>query len=410
MKRFFSILIASLGGFQFGYNTSVISGALLFLAKDFSLTAWEEGIAASIILLGALLGASLGGSLANRLGRIGAQKGAALFFIVGAVSIFFSKNLDTFLLGRFIQGFGVGVVSMVAPMYLAEIAPSRRRGFYVSTNQLAVTIGIFIAYLVNLIFAKQEDWRFIFGVGVVPAIVYLVGLFFIPESLSHQQEELIHKTSWKSLKIWRFRKLLFIGIFLSVFQQITGINIVIYFAPSIFEASGYSTSESAIFATLWLGLMNVIATTFSLWLIDKVGRRPLLIASIIFMVLGLFVIALGLYERIHVIEVLSFASLMIYIAAFAIGMGPIPWLIISEIYPLSIRGHAMSLATFANWLANYFMALTFLDLVHLLSPSGAFFLYGCIGIVALFFILKRVPETKGKSLETLSKELKINLH
>lgn len=404
----FHVVVASLGGLQFGFNTAIIAGVLLSVTKIFQLTQWEQGIFASSILLGALLGSSLSGILADQLGRKGAQQCSAAIFIIGGIILFFTSTFHLFVFGRFTQGLGVGIVSMVVPMYLAEIAPSKYRGAYVSVNQLAITIGIVLAYLINWFFA-YSDWHIIFSVSIGIAIIYFIALLFIPESMVYSQKMKSSKNIWKLLFFRkRLRRILSFGVILSALQQFTGINIVIYFAPTIFQRIGNTETGYAISTALFLSVINVIATIISLWLIDRIGRRKLLISSVFFMMLSLFIIGIGLYRNVMMVRWVTFASLIIYIVAFAIGMGPITWLLISEIYPIRIRGQAMSIATFANWLSNYIVSLTFLQIMYLLTPGGAFLLYGFIAFFALLFVFRRVPETKGKSLTEISKELHLN--
>jgi MFS family permease len=243
------------------------------------------------------------------------------------------------------------------------------------------------------------------GFGAVPALLQLIGLFFIPESPAWLKKEFSYQSSWRNLLNPIFRTALIAGLFLSIFQQITGINAVIYFAPRIFQDAGFSTASGAILATVGIGVINVIATVFSLWLIDKAGRRPLLFWSLSGMVVSLLVIAIALFTESPVIDTIAIFSLMAYVASFAIGMGPIPWLINAEIYPIAIRGHAMSLAAFVNWLSNYLVALTFLDLAAIFGTGSTFCLYAFLCLIALWFIAKRIPETKGKPLEVISKSL-----
>lgn len=410
-KRYLSLLcviVSSLGGLQFGFNTAVIAGVLLSVTSIFNLTQWQQGIFASSILLGALLGSSCSGILADRLGRRGAQRFSAIIFIIGGIILFFTSTFHLFVFGRFIQGLGVGIVSMVVPMYLAEIALPKHRGAYVSVNQLAITVGIVMAYSINWLFA-YKDWHLVFFISTLIAIIHWIGLSFIPESTVYKQKIKFRKSIWKLLFFRaRIRKLLTFGIILSALQQFTGINIVIYFAPIILQTVGNAETGHAISTAVLLGVINVIATLISLWLIDRIGRRKLLITSVFFMMLSLFILGTGLYRNIGMVKSITLVSLFIYIIAFAMGMGPITWLLISEIYPIRIRGQAMSIATFANWLSNYVVSLTFLPVMYILTPRGAFFLYGVITLLALMFVFKRVPETKGKSLTEISRELHVN--
>ncbi len=387
------ILIVSLCGFQFGYNTAVISGSILFISKAFSLSTWQEGNAASIILIGALIGASLSGVMANRLGRRRSMQLAALMFLIGSLVAALPGALNWFLAGRVIQGLGVGSVSVLAPMYLAEFAPAAKRGAYVSINQLALSCGVLVAYSCNLLFAESGNWEKMIGLGIVPATIQFIALFFVPET-HKKAPQVASKPSWHILFQPMFRKTLLIGVLLSLFQQITGINAVIYFAPTIFEASGFSSAETAIFATLGVGSMGIIVTSFAVKLIDKVGRRPLLIWGTVGMIVTLLLVGISLQINSHWVRFISVASLMAYVAFFSIGMGTVLWIIIAEIFPAKIKEQAMSLSIFFNWVGNYVVALTFLDLAKVLTFSGAFFLYAAISLLALLFIWKKIPETK----------------
>lgn len=405
MSSFKNIIVPSLGGFQFGYNTGVISGALLFLTTTFGLSVLQEGHAVGIILIGALFGCLFAGTCTNRFGRRGTLMGTAGILLFGSLLAAFAPTFDTFLVGRFIQGIGVGIVSFTSPMYLAEIAPPKQRGIYVSANQLAVTVGILAAFICNYLFCCTENWRWMIGLGAVPAFLQLIGLFFIPESPVWLKKEFSYQASWRNLLKPFFRKALIAGLLLSIFQQITGINAVIYFAPKIFQDAGYSTASGAILASVGIGVINVIATVFSLWLIDRAGRRPLLFWSASGMAAALLVIAIALFTESKVIDTIAIFSLMAYVASFAIGMGPIPWLINAEIYPIAIRGQAMSLAAFVNWLSNYLVALTFLDLAAIFGTGSTFCLYAFLCLIALWFIAKCIPETKGKTLDDIAKKI-----
>lgn len=407
MSNYKNIIVPSLGGFQFGYNTGVISGALLFLTTTFGLSLLQEGQAVGIILIGALFGSIFAGTFTNRFGRRGTLMGAAALLLFGSLIAGCSPTFDILLAGRFIQGIGVGVVSLTTPMYLAEIAPPKQRGIYVSANQLAITVGILAAYVCNYLFSSTGNWRWMLGLGAVPAFLQLIGLFFIPESPVWVKKDFSYQASWKNLLNPIFRKALIAGLLLNIFQQITGINAVIYFAPKIFQDAGYSTASGAILASVGIGVINVIATIFSLWLIDKAGRRPLLFWSLSGMAVSLLISAIALFTESKVVDIIAIFSLMAYVASFAIGMGPIPWLINAEIYPIAIRGQAMSLATFANWLSNYLVALTFLDLAAVFGTGSTFCLYAFLSLIALWFIAKRIPETKGKTLDEISRGLQL---
>jgi MFS family permease len=411
LKKNLPVWVATLGGFQFGFNTAVISGALLFLSRDFGMTPTYEGFAVSVILLGALLGSSTGGMCANRFGRKRAMGISALLFFVGVLAIYFSPFAHFFLLGRALQGVAVGIASVVSPMYLSEIAPAAKRGLYVSSNQFAITVGILATYGCNSYFAASGNWRMMFGIAAIPALLQLLGVFFIPESPVWEPPILRHKAkpqsrSYAALFKPLYRRVLLIGIVLTILQQVTGINAVIYFAPSIFQQAGFASAETAIFATVGIGVINVLSTLSSLWLLDRLGRRPLLLGGLCGMILSLLAIALAFFVEVPFIHWVALIGLMAYVASFAVGMGPVPWLILSEIYPLTIRGQAMGFASFMNWLANYIVAFTFLDLTKYVSTGGTFCIYAAFGVFAFFFVLRRLPETKGKTLGEIERLLK----
>ena len=398
-------LIVPLGGLLFGYNTAVISSALIFLKLDFNLTILQQEMLVSIILIGALLGASVAGMLSDRLGRKPVIILSDVFFIIGGLTLFLADDLFALLLGRFIAGIGVGLASVTVPLYLAELSPSKNRGALVTLNQLAITLGILLAYFVGLLESGEQSWRIIFGLSIVPAMIQLFGMFLLPETPNY-----LSTTKERGSKNTAFFKkamagALIVGLGLAILQQITGINTVIYYANQIFRLAGFEAGTSAIWASIGVGSINVIATLFSVWLLDRVGRRPLLLVGMAGMTLSLIVLATTFWLDIPSESLLSVISLMLYVATFAIGIGPVAWLIISEIYPHQIRGRAMSLAIFANWVSNYIVSLTFLTLIEKITSAGAFFLYAAVCGFALYFVYRFVPETKGKTLKQIEKDL-----
>ncbi len=432
----FSVIIAAMGGFLFGYHTGIISGALIFLSPDFNLGAIDEGFIVSIILLGALGGALISGTLADWLGRKKTILLTALIFIFGATIISVSHTFFFLSLGRAFTGLAVGIISLTAPLYIAEISPPHYRGRFVSLSQLATTIGILAAYTVSLFYSHEGAWRMMFAVGVIPALIQIWALYFIPETppwllIKGQEEKAIavmqklrrdseweehlsemksnaapqKKEGWSALFHPKLRFVLLIGILLNCFQQITGINTVIYYAPKIFQIAGFGSAFGAILATLGVGVVNVIFSIAAVWLLDKVGRRPLLIWGVLGMVVSLLVLALAFFTGSELVDLIAIVSLMTYVASFAIGLGPIPSLLLSEIYPLKSRGKAMTVGTMSNWFFNYLISLTFLDLMQHLGSAGTFFLYAVIGIIALWFFWRYIPETKGRSLEEIEASL-----
>jgi sugar porter (SP) family MFS transporter len=434
------IALAALGGLLFGYDTGVISSALLFIRKEFSLTTGGESLVASVVLLGAMLGAACAGDLSDRFGRRLVIFAAAVLFVVGALASAFAPSAIVLDAGRLVVGVGIGVASMLTPLYLAEIAPTASRGAATSINQLCITGGILVSYLVGYAFAQVTDgWRWMLGLGAVPGAILGVGMLLLPESprwlASHagldaardalrrlrgphadieaelqtlrQDARREGKAApWSALRAARLRPALIVGIGLAAFQQITGINTVIYFAPQIFQAAGMSSASVAILATAGVGAVNVALTIAAIWLVDRVGRRPLLLLSLGGMAVSLAALAAGFaFGATGALATLTVVSLCAYVAFFAIGLGPIFWLLIAEIFPLRVRGRAMSLATIANWGFNLIVTLSFLGLVDTLGRPGAFGLYLILTLAALAFAWRLVPETKGRSLEDIEREL-----
>ncbi len=424
-------IVAAVAGLLFGYDTGVISGAILFLKTDFHLSATGEEFVVASVLVGAVLGAMAGGSLADRFGRRKMLIVAAMVFAAAAIVTAITPNMGILIAGRIGIGLAIGSASFTAPLYISEIAPARIRGALVSLNQLAITSGIVVAYLVDFLFAKSGDWRAMFGFAVIPAAILLIGMLFMPKSprwlmsrgLQEEADkamERLHENADKEVtevaqdlaskptgivKLWSpvLRLALIVGIGLAIFQQITGINTIIYYAPTIFEMAGIHSAAVAILATFGVGIVNVVMTIVAIRLIDKAGRRPLLLIGTAGMVISLG--ALGLVFHLHNISGalawITLGSLMVYVASFAIGLGPVFWLLISEIYPLIVRGRAMSLATIMNWAANLLVTLTFLSLIQWAGRGNTFWIYGVIGIGTWVFIYKLVPETKGRSLESI---------
>ena len=428
----FAVIVATLGGLLFGYHTAVISGALIFLSPAFHLSVLDQGVVVSILLIGSIGGAVVSGSLTEKWGRQKTLLFASVIFIIGALMIGLSDTYEWLITGRIISGFAVGIVSVASPLYIAEISPPRLRGAFVSLYQLAITIGILLSFLIDYLLSDTGNWRMMFICGAIPAVVQLVCLFFVSETppwlfkkgLDKKAIQVLqrlrkgkgwlnqvdamkgvaspHRSSdWKTLFSRKVRFVLVLGLFLSIFQQITGINTVIYYAPKIFEFSGFSTASSAIAATLIVGIVNVLATVISVWLLDRVGRRILLLVGSMGMAVSLIFLSLAFFLKTTWIDQVSLFSLMAYVSFFAIGLGPVTWVLLSEIYPLKIRSKAMTVAVFANWGFNYLVSLTFLDLIRGLGPEGTFLLYAVISLLAFWFVFRFIPETKGKSLEEI---------
>lgn len=427
--------VAALAGILFGFDTGVISGAILFISKEFQLTPLSNGLVVSSVLLGALLGSSISGRVADRYGRRHLLIITALIFIIGTIASAMASDMVMLVCARIIVGIAIGISSFVAPLYISEIAPIKHRGALVSLNQLAITCGIVLSYIVDYIFADSGAWRWMLGLGVLPAIALLIGMMYLPYSprwlalrgfsdrarlilqrirgTEDVEVELaeIHrslaqeKANWRSLFQRWMRPALIVGLGLALFQQVTGINTIIYYAPTIFMIAGFKGAAAQILATMGVGVVNVVFTIISLPLIDKWGRRPLLLIGLTGMIISLAILSYTFHSATPE-KWLALASMILYIACFAISLGPIMWLVISEIFPLTIRGFASSLSIAASWGFNMIVALTFLSLVKTLGPGGTFLLYCIISILGWLFVYFMVPETKGISLEHIEVNLR----
>lgn len=439
---YLATVISALGGMLFGYDIGVISGAILFIKSDFSLSPGLEEIVVSSVLLGSLVGAVVGGLLADRLGRRRLLIVTAVVFALGAVGAALAAGTAWLVAARVVAGTAIGIASFVAPLYISEIAPVAIRGKLVSINQVALTSGIVISYGIDYAFAGSQAWRWMFALAVIPAAAFAAGLMFIPESprwlvgRGHvdqaravlkrirppeqvegelgeiRQSVAQQKGQWSELLGPLLRPAMIVGIGLAIAQQITGINTVIYYAPTIFKFAGSSSASVAILASVGVGVVNLVLTVVAMRLIDRVGRRPLLLVSLAGMALSLFVLGLAfaLPQLSGSLGWIAVASLMVYVGSFAVGLGPVFWLMLSEIYPLRIRGRAMSVGTFANWSANLIVALSFLTLTQVLGKAPTFWLYGVVSVGAWVFAFSLVPETKGRSLEEIEAHCRAGKH
>ena len=428
-------VFAGLGGLLFGYDTGVISGAQLFLKNDFTLSAFTLEVIVSGVLAGAAFGALVGGRLADLFGRRLLLIVTAVIFATGAVVCAAASSPTILIIGRIIVGLGIGLSSGAVPVYISEVSPPAARGWTVSLFQLFITIGILLAYVVDYAFAAIQGWRWMFGLAVVPAAVFALGMLFLPESprwLARKGQREAARTALarirgctdiedEMLEIERsiaqaqehgglsdllqpsLRSALVVGIGLAVLQQVTGINTVIYYAPLIIQSAGISSASGAILATAGIGIVNVLMTMVSMWLIDRVGRRPLLLTGIAGMVVTLLMLGLAFHISIQASWLSSIAviCMMLYVASFAISLGPIFWLLISEIYPLTVRSSAEGLSATFNWVSNLVVSLTFITLLQTIGPSRTFWLYGLLAIGAWVFSYYLVPETKGRTLEEI---------
>jgi sugar porter (SP) family MFS transporter len=434
--------IAALAGILFGYDTGVVSGAILFINDEYHLTAQTNGLVVSAVLFGALIGAMFSGRLADQLGRKKLLIMDALIFIVGTLITAVGSTIEWITVGRVVVGVAIGVASYVAPLYISEIAPAKYRGALVSLNQLAITLGILLSYIVDYQFSQYGAWRWMFAAGVIPAVGFFLGLLYLPDSprwiaskgnlelafsvlqkihgnsmLAKQELVSIQESLKKQNQSWRMlfspyvRSTLTIGIGLAILQQVTGINTIIYYAPTIFKLAGFHTASSAILATMTVGVTFVVFTIVALPLIDTLGRRPLLLIGLFGMAMSLLVLSWAFHNAatLPTLKWIAVGGMLFYIACFAFSLGPIMWLMIAEIYPLRVRGLGSSLATAANWGSNMLVAYTFLSFVQIFGASGTFFIYFVISLLGMFFIFYLVPETKSITLEQIESNLQAGL-
>jgi SP family xylose:H+ symportor-like MFS transporter len=439
----FIALSAALGGLLFGYDTAVISGAIGNLTEYFHLTPVETGWAISSALVGCLIGAFFSDYLSNRLGRRATMLITAILFILNSVGTALPNSFTMFVLFRIVGGIGVGIASMVVPMYIAEIAPPKRRGALVGNYQLAIVIGIVVVYFVNYFIALQGDahwnlnigWRWMFGSEIIPSILFLVFIFLIPESprwllqkgkseqaaavlekinaaedVAQVQSEIQNsleqedKGQWKNLMNLIYKKALFVGIGLSILQQLTGINAILYYAPEIFKSLGSST-DASLLETSILGVVNLIFTLLAIKWVDKMGRKPLLYIGSAGMTISLAAVGVFIYNEAVGNYVLPF--LILFMASFSISWGPIVWVLLSEIFPNKIRSLALAISVFIQWVANFVVTQVFPSLIENqwlkdnFNGAFPFYLFSVICLFSLFFVWKKVPETKNKSLEQM---------
>ena len=435
--------VAAVGGLLFGYDTGVISGAILFIKSQFSLSATMEEIVVSAVLVGAVFGAAAGGVLTNRFGRRKLIILAGMIFALSAIGTALAPTIPWLITGRVVSGLAMGLASFISPMYIAELVPANVRGALVAVNMLAITTGIVIAYLVDYAFSSMHGWRYMFGLAAIPAVGLTIGMWRLPDSprwlISKSKAEEAKRVlervrtvpdvtpeirdieeSMKQqgtgglagLFLPSLRMPLIVGLGLAIFQQITGINTVIYYAPTIFKFAGIKAAGPAILAGAGMTMLMWCFHILSIFLLDRVGRRPLLLIGVTGQILGLAILgaAFQFQQLASWKSYTAISSLAIYVSSFAVGLGPIFWLIISEIYPLKVRGAAMSTVTVTNWALNLLVSVTFLSLVAVLGQGGTFWLYGAIAVAALVFFYRMVPETKGKTLEQIEAYMRSGKH
>ncbi len=421
---------AALGGLLFGFDTGVISGAIHFIKIEFNLNAYQEGFAVSNLMVACVIGALLAGPIADWTGRKKVLILCAVLFTVSAILSALPRSFTELVIARFIGGMGVGMASVVSPMYIAEISPAKIRGRLVALNQLAIVVGILLSYLSNwlLVDTGINNWRYMLVAEILPAITFLVGLFFIPESprwltkeglekealdvlnvvagaanADHELQEVKKslaekRTSLKELLHPSLRRVLIVGILFSLFAHITGIDTIIYYGPIIFLESGFKT-DSALLASVMIGITNLIFTFVGMAMVDKAGRKFLLLVGLAGM--GISMMLVGFCMQSDMISAKwTLLWIMTYIASFAMSIGVVIWVYLSEIYPTRVRGQALSVATMVLWLGNVILTQLFPVMMERFG-GGTFYIFSFICLLAFIFTWTMVKETKGVSLEEI---------
>ena len=431
-------VFGALGGLLFGYDLGVVAGALLLIKPEFGLTALEVGFVTSSLLVGCMVGALGCGRLADALGRRRLVVVAGAVFAVGCLIAAVAPNLAIIVAGRFVMGLAVGALSMTVPIYLSEIAPARARGSLSGLNQLMISSGILIAYLINLGLEGAGQWRYAFGLALVPAIALVIGVYFQPESprwLMRQGrvdearavlarvtggadavdtevgriQAVLDRPARPSALLGdrRLRRVLLVGVGVAFLQQVIGINTIIYYAPTILTALGFGKS-AALLANAGLGALTVVVTVIMLLVVDRIGRRRPLIYGAIAMAIAMA--ALGTVFSVAGLKGggaagwLAIGCLALFKISFSMSWGGMAWILLGEIFPLNVRGTAMSLATFANWSGNLFVGLFFPVLLGV-GTGVVFYIFAAVGVVSCLFALRFVPETRGRTLEQIEQQL-----
>ncbi|NBK47744.1 sugar porter family MFS transporter [Staphylococcus delphini] len=428
--------IGALGGLLYGYDMGVISGALLYLKDDIPLNAYTEGLVVSSMLVGAIIGAGLSGPLSEKLGRRRLVFMISIVFIIGALILALAPTMEILVLGRAIIGLAVGGSTAIVPVYLSELAPTDARGSLSSLNQLMITIGILASYLVNYAFAPIEGWRWMLGLAVVPSLILMIGVIFMPESprwllekrgekaardvmkLTYPASEIDHEienmkkinqiadNTWTVLKSPWLLSTIIIGSIFALLQQLIGINAIIYYAPKIFATAGLGES-TAILSTVGIGVVNVLVTIFAISIIDKIDRKKLLVIGNIGMVASLLIMS----ALIWLIGVNSAAWIIMlclttFIIFFGVSWGPVLWVMLPELFPMRARGAATGIAALVLSIGSLLVAQFFPVLTDVLEVQQVFLIFAVIGIIAMIFVMKFLPETRGRSLEQIEQDLR----
>ncbi|MDP3070986.1 MAG: sugar porter family MFS transporter [Opitutaceae bacterium] len=436
----FATGVTAIGGFLFGYDTAVINGANSYLKAHLALNPAQEGLAGASAILGCIPGAMFAGFLSDRFGRKKMLFLCAVLYGVSALLSAIPRTFDQFLLARFIGGLGIGASSMICPVYIAEISPEKWRGRLGSLFQLGIVTGIFITLFVNRLIQGMGDeawnialgWRWMLGMEAVPAVAFIGLLFTVPESPrwlarrgrtdearailvrvdgpAHAETELtaIRATAtqteppFSALFTGGYRRPLMLAVLLAAFQQFCGINAIMYYSTKIFATAG-AVTNAAFTSSVWVGLINLVFTFVAIAFVDRLGRRPLLLIGTAVQAVALGLVGWMFHTGQH--GPLLLGCVVLFIAAFAMAMGPITWLFCSEIFPNQIRGRAMSVAAFTVWVACYIVAQTFpmLNDSPAVGPAMTFWIYAAVSLASFFFVLALIPETKGRTLEEIGR-------
>ena len=429
-------IVASLGGLLSGYDTGVISGALLFINETWDLSISLQGLVVSSVLIGAVIGAATNGVLADIFGRKKIIMATAIIFILGSILCGFAPNVYVLIISRIFVGLAVGIVNFVIPLYLSEIAPKAVRGTLVSLYQWAITAGILFSYAINSAFANSVfSWRWMLLAGVLPGLVLLIGMSFMSDTprwlISKNKDEEAKKVLKKiepdidteneikeikhTLKLnenldrkFKFKKWMImpfvVGVGIMFAQICTGINTIIYYAPTIFKIAGFDSNSNAIYATTGIGVVNFLMTIVAVFFTDKLGRKPLLYFGLTGVMLSLAALGCAFaYQEVlgAGLKIVAVGSLVTYIICFAMSLGPIGWILVSEVFPLKIRGIAMSICTVANFAFNFFVVGSFPVLIHKIGGAYTFWGFAAVSLLCILFVYFFVPETKGISLEQI---------
>ncbi|MDH9160250.1 MULTISPECIES: sugar porter family MFS transporter [Staphylococcus] len=428
--------LGALGGLLYGYDMGVISGALLFIKDDIPLNSVTEGLVVASMLVGAIFGAGASGPLSDRLGRRRVVFIIAIIYIVGALILALAPSMPILVIGRLVIGVAVGGSTAIVPVYLSEMAPTAQRGSLSSLNQLMITIGILSSYLINYAFTPIEGWRWMLGLAVLPSLILLIGVIFMPESprwlLEHKSEKAardvmgltfehseidkeiadmkeinrISESTWKVLKSPWLRPTLIIGSVFALFQQIIGINAIIYYAPSIFSKAGLGDATS-ILGTVGIGTVNVLVTIIAIMIIDKIDRKRLLVIGNIGMVASLLIMAILIWAiGIQSSSWIIIICLTLFIIFFGFTWGPVLWVMLPELFPMRARGAATGIAALVLSIGSLLVAQFFPILTDVLPVEQVFLIFAIIGIGALVFVVKYLPETRGRSLEEIEADLR----